>query len=40
MSRLSAEQRAFYETFGFLVFRQLFSADEMDAITGKGLGWR
>ena len=33
MSRLSAEQRAFYEAFGFLVFRRLFSADEMDAIT-------
>jgi ectoine hydroxylase-related dioxygenase (phytanoyl-CoA dioxygenase family) len=30
---LTAEQRAFFETFGFLVRRQLFSAHEMAAIS-------
>ena len=29
---ISPEQIAFYETFGFLVFRQLFSAEEMAVI--------
>jgi ectoine hydroxylase-related dioxygenase (phytanoyl-CoA dioxygenase family) len=33
MSRLSPEQRAFYDAFGFLVFRQLLSADEMHLIS-------
>ena len=29
---LTAQQVAFYETFGFLVFRQLFSVEEMVVI--------
>jgi hypothetical protein len=33
MSILNPEQRAFYDAFGFLVFRGLFSADEMDVIS-------
>ena len=33
MAGLSAEQRAFYDTFGYLVFRQLFSPGEMEVIT-------
>jgi ectoine hydroxylase-related dioxygenase (phytanoyl-CoA dioxygenase family) len=33
MRRLSEDQRAYSATFGFLVFRQLFSADEMDVIS-------
>lgn len=32
---LSAEQRAHFDTFGFLVMRRLFSPDETAAITGE-----
>lgn len=31
---LTAEQVACFEVFGFLVFREAFSREEMDGITG------